>query len=208
MPSGGHRLHFSRILSAITLQGVPPRLRMACFGAVGAFIGAGLWVGGISNAASYLSDDPKTCINCHVMNGAYESWRHSSHARVASCTDCHVPHESLVAKYAYKAKDGLRHSTVYTMRTEPQVLRATPEAREVIQANCIRCHADLVSESALPLLGRPAGIHDADRSCVECHREVPHGRGDSLSSVIREPAAPFLPGERGRNDHPEFEGSH
>ena len=38
-----------------------------------------------SKALSYLSHDPKACINCHVMNTQYATWQHSSHARVATC---------------------------------------------------------------------------------------------------------------------------
>jgi len=152
-------------------------MRMASFAALGAFVGTGAYVAHISNAASYLSDQPEACINCHIMKPYYASWQHSSHARVATCNDCHVPHESLAAKYAYKAKDGLRHSTIFTLRREPQVLRATSEARHVIQSNCLRCHSNLVED----LNGFSA--HSADRSCVECHREVPHGRASSLSSA-------------------------
>ncbi|MCU0317276.1 MAG: cytochrome c nitrite reductase small subunit [Fimbriimonadaceae bacterium] len=162
--------------SILTLADVPPKLRYASFVGLGVFAGLGFYVAHISRATSYLSDKPETCINCHVMKPYYASWQHSSHANAATCTDCHVPHDSLVSKYAYKAKDGARHSTIFTLRKEPQVLRATAEAREVIQANCIRCHTQLVSE----LPGVTA--HSTDRSCVECHREVPHGRAGSLSS--------------------------
>jgi cytochrome c nitrite reductase small subunit len=35
----------------------------------------------ISRAASYLSDEPEVCINCHVMDNAYATWRHGSHGR-------------------------------------------------------------------------------------------------------------------------------
>lgn len=73
----------------------------------------------IANATSYLSDSPQTCINCHVMTDAYASWQRGSHGRVAVCVDCHVPHSNLVAKYAYKSRDGLKHSCVFTMRKEP-----------------------------------------------------------------------------------------
>jgi len=38
-----------------------------------------------SKAFSYLSADPKACINCHVMNTQYATWQHSSHAERATC---------------------------------------------------------------------------------------------------------------------------
>lgn len=165
-----------RLSEIIRMGGAPTWLRISALTLSGAVLGGGMLVTHVSRATSYLSDDPATCVNCHVMRPYYASWQHSSHARVAKCVDCHVPHESVGAKYAYKAKDGLRHSTVFTLRREPQVLRATAEAREVIQANCLRCHGNLMAE--VPGLHG----HNPDRTCIECHRETPHGRAESLSS--------------------------
>lgn len=165
------------IRSLVTLADVPPKVRMACFVSLGVLLGSGIYVARISRAGSYLSDDPATCINCHVMKPYYASWQHSSHARVATCNDCHVPHDTALNKYLFKAKDGMRHSTIFTLRKEPQVLRATEEAKHVIQGNCVRCHTELVSE----LNG--INVHGGDRSCVDCHRETPHGRASSLSSA-------------------------
>lgn len=161
----------------LTLSMIPYKMRMACFASLGVLFGTGAYVANISRATSYLSDDPTACINCHIMKPYYASWQHSSHARVAKCNDCHVPHESALAKYLYKAKDGLRHSTIFTLRKEPQVLRATEEARHVIQANCVRCHSQIVSEV------QSFDPHKSDRSCIECHREVPHGRASSINSA-------------------------
>lgn len=161
----------------LTLSAVPLPLRLACFGALGALVGLGLYVARISEAVSYLSDNPRTCINCHVMTPQYASWQHSSHAGVAVCNDCHVPQDNILHKYFFKAKDGLRHSTMFTFRLEPQVIRATPDAREVIQSNCLRCHERVVEDIGAPLHS------DFKRACVDCHREVPHGRVHSLSSA-------------------------
>ena len=79
-------------------------------------------------------------MNCHVMTTQYLTWQHSSHARVATCNDCHVPHDNLVHKFAFKAQDGSWHATVFTMRWEPQVIRLSERAKPVVQANCRRCH--------------------------------------------------------------------
>jgi len=35
---------------------------------LGIIVGMGIYIFKIANAGSYLSDDPETCINCHVMN--------------------------------------------------------------------------------------------------------------------------------------------
>jgi len=171
----------------LLLRFVKGRLRSACYAIGGATFGLGCCVAYISNAASYMSDDPKACINCHIMDPEYASWQHSSHGRVTVCNDCHVPHDSLISKYYFKAKDGSRHSMLYTLRRESQVIKAIPDSKEVIQKNCIRCHGNVVSEAMTPM-------HKAfDRSCTDCHREVPHGRVHSLSSTPNAAIPPLTP---------------
>ena len=131
----------NRVRSIVALSGLPRPVQVGIYGLVGAGIGMALVLVRIANATSYLSDDPRTCINCHVMTDAYASWQRGGHGRVAVCVDCHVPHSSIAAKYAYKAQDGVKHSYVFTMRKEPQVLRLSARAAPVVQANCVRCHS-------------------------------------------------------------------
>ena len=150
---------------------------------VASFLGIGLYTLKLSNAASYLSDDPKACINCHLMTPQYITWNHSSHREVAHCNDCHVPQDNLFNKYYFKAKDGLYHSSIFTIRAEPQVIKALGPSIEVIQNNCIRCHQDQVTDAKLTASVEVHAAHRTDRTCWECHREVPHGRVKSLSSV-------------------------
>lgn len=57
---------------------------------VGILIGLGGYIFYISKAHSYLSDDPKACVNCHIMEPEYATWMHSSHGRNTVCNDCHV----------------------------------------------------------------------------------------------------------------------
>lgn len=166
-----------KLFDEVLAAGLPRPLRLLSLGAVVVLIGMAIYVGRISEAASYLSDDPRACVNCHIMNPQYTTWRHSSHARVTNCNDCHVPHTSVLAKYYFKMKDGFRHSLLFTLRKERQVIQAIPESKAVIQQNCIRCHA-----RTLDAVGAP--IHsDFTRQCTDCHREVPHGREHSLSST-------------------------
>jgi cytochrome c nitrite reductase small subunit len=176
-----------RLMDAILLKNIRQPYRTIGHGLLGCCVGGGLYLATISNAASYLSDDPKACINCHVMEPEYASWQHSSHARVATCNDCHVPHDSTINKYWFKAKDGLRHSYLYTTGQERQVIQAIDESKKVIQANCLRCHGDLVAEARTPM------GHTLARSCTDCHREVPHGRVHSLSSTPNAAIPPLSP---------------
>jgi cytochrome c nitrite reductase small subunit len=149
----------------------------------GIFIGLGFYVIKLSNAASYLSDDPKACINCHVMTPQYITWKHSSHREVASCNDCHVPQDNFFRQYYFKASDGLYHATIFTLREEPEVIQARKPSMEVIQENCIRCHTDQVTDAKLMATIEQHDFHRTERTCWECHREVPHGRVKSLSAV-------------------------
>ena len=167
--------HLLRTL--LTLRFLPRGGRGPCFLMFGVLAGLAPLVFHISRAASYLSDDPETCMNCHVMAPHYVTWQHGSHACVATCNDCHVPHSSMLAHYAFKAKDGLWHATVFTMRWEPQVIRLSKGAVPVVEANCRRCHARLIDDVHL------AARADGDLRCWDCHRTVPHGSVRSLSAT-------------------------
>jgi len=137
----------------------------------------------ISRAYSYISDNPKTCVNCHIMAPQYATWGHSAHREVANCNDCHVPHNNVFNKYYFKAKDGMRHATIFTLRNEPQVIFIHEAGQEVVQNNCIRCHTEKITDSKVLAFTQEYHQYRTDRKCWECHRETPHGRVNSLSSV-------------------------
>ena len=161
----------------------PPKWRVPVIIVLGALTGVALYALIESKAWSYMSDDPKACTNCHVMTPEYVTWSNSSHRERAVCNDCHVPHESVFKKYAFKAKDGLYHSYVFTSHTEPQVIRMKEAGQEVVQSNCIRCHEKTVATGSLSAKVSDLAVHNTDRKCWTCHREVPHGRVHSLSAV-------------------------
>ncbi|HNX44531.1 MAG TPA: cytochrome c nitrite reductase small subunit [Bacteroidales bacterium] len=161
----------------------PPQWRLPVTILLGIFTGMGCYVFVISNAASYLSDKPETCMNCHVMTPQYASWLHSSHRRVANCNDCHVPHNNVVNKYFFKAKDGLRHSLWFTFRLEPQVIRIKSAGQKVVKDNCIRCHQPLLIDPEMQAVIKSDYYRNrVGRQCWECHRETPHGTVTSLSA--------------------------
>lgn len=151
--------------------------------ALAIFTGLAVFALHISNAPSYLTDKPEACTNCHIMAPQYATWYHSSHREKTHCNDCHVPHNNVFNKYFFKAKDGLRHATMFTLRLEPQVIFIKEAGREVVHKNCIRCHSSLLTDSKL--LAYTTKTHESrmERKCWECHKETPHGRVNSLSSV-------------------------
>ena len=171
-----------------TLRFLPLEFRWAIYALGGVILGMLVVTARVSEAYSYISDDPKACVNCHIMTTQYASWERSSHREVATCNDCHVPHENIVRKYAFKAKDGMRHSFMFTFRMEPQVIRAIPASKQAIYDNCLRCHEQ-------KQLSRVNLLCTSGRSCTDCHRYVPHGDANSLSASpnVRRPVlAPTL----------------
>ena len=130
------------------INAILPSRRWKLFAIVasGAICGLGFYTFYVSRAWSYLSDEPSTCVNCHIMGPYYATWSHSSHSRNATCNDCHVPHENAAKKWFFKGMDGMRHAAVFMMRGEPQVIQAIDESAEVIMNNCVRCHTQLNTE--------------------------------------------------------------
>ncbi len=139
-----------------------------------------------SNMLSYLSSDPKACINCHTMNSAYATWEKSSHKNVAGCIDCHLPVGDAIAKYQAKAIDGWNHSVAFTLNTYKNNIQIGEDGASRVQANCVRCHA---SENATLKMNAEKyhnieeGSLENSRKCWECHKYVPHGKVRSLIST-------------------------
>lgn len=115
---------------------------------------------------SYFSDDPNSCANCHVMQDQFDAWGHSSHARVATCNDCHSPHDTLVNKYFAKGVNGFNHSAAFTLDTYNEVITIKPFNEAIVNDSCIYCHTELVSEIS--------PTHNADQNCTHCHTGVGH----------------------------------
>ena len=149
-------------------------------------LGLFIYLGKISKALSYLSADPKACINCHVMNTQYATWQHSSHARSATCIDCHLPTGDTIDTYLAKVRDGWNHSTAFTLNTYRQRITISTDGADRVQANCMSCHAHL----AMLLKDNSDSYHDfngiadvGDIRCWSCHRDVPHGRVRGLTAT-------------------------
>jgi len=137
-------------------------------GLAGGIAGLGGYTFVYAKGFSYLSDDPRACVNCHVMREEYDGWNNSSHKAVATCNDCHTPH-TLPAKYATKAINGLNHSTAFTAGGFAEPIQITARNHDIAQQNCLYCHGDLVT-----LIGHQDSRDPTD--CLTCHRTVGHGR--------------------------------
>jgi len=136
--------------------------------AVGVLLGAGATTFGTAKGWSYLGDDPASCANCHVMQDVYDAWRHGSHAQVATCNDCHVPHGP-VSKWIGKAVSGAQHSYAFTLDDFDEPIRIHPPGRATVEANCRHCHAGIGHD----LDGDPSRGNEP-LQCTHCHRQSGH----------------------------------
>lgn len=141
-------------------------LKVAVLVSLAALVGLGIFTFLYARGGSYFSDDPKACVNCHIMNDVYNSWSRSSHQAVATCNACHVPHD-IVGKWLSKARNGFNHSVAFTLQNFPEPIRITELNRQILQTNCVDCHSVIISEI----------VHEAnfERNCFGCHRGVGHG---------------------------------
>lgn len=119
-----------------------------------------------AEGTSYLSDNPESCVNCHVMREQFEAWNHSSHHRVATCNDCHSAHESTLAKYVSKGRNGFNHSVAFTFNTFDPVITITEYNEDLVNKSCIDCHEGMVSAIAPD--------HDDAPNCISCHQGIGH----------------------------------
>jgi cytochrome c nitrite reductase small subunit len=121
-----------------------------------------------ARGASYLTNDPRACANCHVMKEQFDGWVKSSHHAVAACNDCHTP-PGFVPKYATKAANGFWHSFAFTTGRFPDPIRINRRNEDVTERACRGCHTEIVSAMT-------GGTHGggSEVSCIRCHRSVGH----------------------------------
>lgn len=135
---------------------------------LGILAGLSLFTFDYAEGTSYFSDDPNSCVNCHVMREQFDGWNRGSHQAVATCNDCHTPH-GFPEKWIVKGINGWNHSVAFTTGNFPNTIRIRGFNAEVVEENCVGCHQTMVSN-----LHR--GTIDDALSCVACHGNVGHER--------------------------------
>lgn len=135
---------------------------------IGVTAGFGAYTFLYARGASYFTDDPAACANCHVMRHHLDAWVKASHRTAATCNDCHTP-PGFFAKYLTKASNGFWHSYAFTTGRFPDPLRIKPRNASVTELACRKCHLEIVAAIE-------GGFHrPEDRtSCVACHQTVGH----------------------------------
>ena len=123
-------------------------------------VGAGITIG--SSLAMTVTDQAGFCGGCHSMSEAALTHSKSLHAKLA-CNECHAPY-SLPAKIPFKTKEGIRDVYATVSGSIPDLIHAGAETREVVQANCLRCHGAVIERVNMTVKDH----------CTDCHRHVPH----------------------------------
>jgi len=116
------------------------------------------------------SEHPDFCASCHVMEAAYEAWFHQGAHRRQACVECHLPGDNLAAHYIWKSIDGMKDLLVFHSGRVPDDIRISEHGQEVVRANCVRCHATVVS------------MIDHGRPCWDCHRRITHARTGAIET--------------------------
>jgi cytochrome c nitrite reductase small subunit len=132
---------------------------------MGLSVGIALYTFVYARGASYLTDDPKACLNCHVMRAEYDGWIKASHRQAAVCNDCHTP-EGVMQKYASKGYNGFLHSVAFTSGHFPNIIQLKPYTRSITERACLKCHAEIVQAIQVQ--------RGQDLSCLHCHQNVGH----------------------------------
>ncbi|NJL18926.1 MAG: cytochrome c nitrite reductase small subunit [Bdellovibrionaceae bacterium] len=159
------------------------------FGVLSGLLGGlGVFTFGYAEGASYLSNNPQSCVNCHVMQEHYDSWLKSSHAHAATCNDCHLSHHS-IGKWITKADNGFFHSLAFTLNDYHDPIQIKPRNRKVTQQACLHCHSAVVEGMPSIAAHAPGG---ADlMNCVHCHADVGHAlnrpRATTTPEITRDP---------------------
>ena len=195
-PARNHAPHYSRAepsdsllqppLNGMRLLTAAQRWALGAAVLGGMALGLGLFTFGFARGASYLTNDPEACANCHIMSEHYSAWLKGSHRNGATCNDCHTPHD-LVGKYVVKAKNGFWHSFYFTVGGYPDPLRITDGNRQVTEEACRYCHEQITEaiDHRTRTLGQTPGaaplspaVHSVlaaeEISCIRCHEYVGH----------------------------------
>lgn len=178
-----------------------PGTRLPVFFAIALGVGTGVgsYTFSYAKGLSYFGTEPSACVNCHIMEPQYAGWQKASHHTVARCIDCHLP-AAFVPKYLAKAENGYRHGKLFTTQTFDEPITIKPAGLAILQANCERCHADLVhglagygayeltaADDALDGAGRHVEPgSDQSVPCIHCHWTVGHGERAGLGGPWRE----------------------
>jgi len=158
--SHGFRSALRAAAKDFILKHKAPLIKAAAAGAFCAFGGAFLLFG--PPRMIELTESPQFCARCHASQDG--DWLHSAH-RGEKCIDCHLPNDNFADHYLWKSIDGGKDVFFhFSGLGDGNNTELTAHGKKVLQANCVRCHVDMVSHI------------NNKRSCIDCHRTFSHRR--------------------------------
>lgn len=151
----------------------------------------GIAVGGLAGYQFYdfTQHNPNFCVSCHIMEDAFDAWKHSAHGEI-NCHECHhltIPEmNNLMYSFIFERPEELsdRHGKVivpwkYCVKCHWQEDEKYPDAPKINeskihakhyfteQIECTKCHGY-----------KPHMFVPEERFCVQCHSDkTVHGKG-------------------------------
>jgi cytochrome c nitrite reductase small subunit len=117
------------------------------------------------------SESPAFCGSCHVLKTQYETWFHSGAHASIKCIDCHLPNNNFPNHLFWKTLDGVKDTVKFHTGMVSERIRISEHGAHVVQANCQRCHAELISRVKI------------ERQCWDCHRGKTHQHTGAIATV-------------------------
>ncbi|HOX14810.1 MAG TPA: NapC/NirT family cytochrome c [Smithellaceae bacterium] len=136
-------------------------------------IAIGIILSAIAVGAYHQSGNARFCGSCHSMNPVHHQWKASNHHQY-TCTECHLPDTHIIGQVAYKTKAGINDLIHETARDYPVAIGLSDHARQIVNGNCVRCHASTVA---------PTPMAQGGGDCIKCHRYLVHGRGNDQGGI-------------------------
>jgi cytochrome c-type protein NapC len=142
---------------------------------------AAAWL--VGDASFTATSDDGFCADCHTMQPFAKANADNIHGGVnhmgikATCSTCHLPHDSSWSYLTEKLRTGIHDIWVQTFTDTSKIdWKAKTEHREefVYDSGCLSCHVELEAATA----GKRqhdnyfAGVTDS--KCVTCHSGVGH----------------------------------
>jgi cytochrome c nitrite reductase small subunit len=121
----------------------------------------------------HAAGSPVFCLSCHSMKEVGSQWKQSRHKQFA-CIECHLPDSNIAVQVTYKTKAGLHDLYHETLRAYPASMSISPEAREIADGNCLRCHFSTVGNTFMV---------EGGGECLKCHRGLVHGTGREAGGI-------------------------
>ncbi|WP_065840473.1 cytochrome c3 family protein [Campylobacter fetus] len=142
-----------------------------------------------------VTGDYPFCGSCHAWDGAIAQTNladsvhgaSATHGVKVKCSDCHLPHDSLIGYLFTKAKNGVAEGFT-TMLRDPDKKdwlgnRQYTRDNYTFDSSCLKCHANILKTSDGNMTRAINKMHDRyvelkstaeAMKCTDCHKHVGH----------------------------------